>query len=467
MKTSVFLSILISFLFLQACPTTSRTANEKPSSSVAKNYEEYCVGCHGKSREDFLNRTWLWGESREEIFASIKYGNDDDGMPGYDTTFTDTEIYELVDFVLSAEAIKMSDIGRKKTSKKGITSEDLNFRLDTLATGLENPWGLEFLPNGDILISELSGVLYRLSGEKLTKIAGVPTVKYRNQGGLMDVKLHPNYAENGWLYFSYSKPKPEYDNESTTAVIRAKLSENQLVDVQEIFIAEPYATTSRHFGSRLEFDSEGFLYISVGDRGMRDDFPQSLTNHCGKIHRINDDGNIPSDNPFVKTKWAIPSIWSYGHRNPQGMALHPSTGDLWTHEHGPRGGDEINRIEKGLNYGWPIISYGINYSGTRFTDITEKEGMEQPVLYWVPSIAPCGMDFVRDEKYGTWQGDILAGSLRFEYLHRCVMEGNRVVREEKLLEGIGRVRVIKSAPDGFIYFGVEAPGAVYRIVPQL
>ncbi len=466
MKISVFLSIIISFLFLQSCPPITRTTNEKSTSSVSKNYEEYCAGCHGKNREHFVDRTWLWGESREEVFASIKYGNNDDGMPGYDTTFTDAEIYELVDFILSAEAIKMSDIGRKKTPNKGITSGDLNFRLDTLATGLDNPWGLEFLPNGDILISELSGVLYRLSADKLTKIKGVPAVRYRNQGGLSDLKLHPNYAENGWLYISFSKPNPANTSEATTAVVRAKLSGNQLTDIQEIFVAKPYVTTTRHYGARMEFDREGFLYISVGDRGMRDELPQSLDNHCGKVHRIYDDGRIPKDNPFVNNPEAIPSIWSYGHRNPQGMALHPSTGDLWTHEHGPRGGDEINLVEKGLNYGWPIISYGINYSGTRFTDITEKEGMEQPVLYWVPSIAPCGMDFVRDEKYGAWQGDILAGSLRFEYLHRCVMEGNRVVREEKLLEDIGRVRVIKSAPDGFIYVGVETPGAVYRIVPE-
>lgn len=466
MKTSVLLFMLGSFLLLQSCPP-SPVVNEGWTSSVSENYKEYCAGCHGENREQFVDRKWLWGESRDAVFASIKYGNDDDGMPAYDTTFTDTEIYELTNFILSVKAIKMSDIGRKKTPKKGITSEDLDFRLDTLVTGLDNPWGLEFLPNGDMLISELSGVLYRFSEGKLTKIKGVPAVRYRNQGGLSDLKLHPNYAENGWLYISFSKPHPSFEGEATTAVVRAKLSENQLTDIQEIFVAEPYASTTRHYGARMEFDREGFLYISVGDRGMRDELPQSLNSHGGKIHRIHDDGTIPSDNPFVDKRYSVKSIWSYGHRNPQGMALHPSTGDLWTHEHGPKGGDEINRIEKGLNYGWPIISYGVNYSGTRFTDITEKEGMEQPVLYWVPSIAPCGMDFVRSEKYGAWQGDMLSGSLRFEYLNRCVMEGNKVVREEKLLEDIGRVRVVKSAPDGYIYVGVEAPGAVYRIEPIL
>jgi len=413
MKTSILLSILFSFLLFQSCPP-SEVAHQGSMASVSKNYKEYCAGCHGENREQFVDRKWLWGESRDAIFASIKYGNNDDGMPAYDTTFTDAEIYELTDFILSAETAKMSDIGRKKASNKDITSEDLNFRLDTLVTGLDNPWGLEFLPDGAMLITELSGILYHFSEGKLTKIKGVPAVRYRNQGGLSDLKLHPNYAENGWLYISFSKPDPANENKATTAVIRAKLSENQLTDIQEIFVAKPYVTTTRHYGTRMEFDREGFLYISVGDRGMRDEFPQSLDNHCGKIHRIHDDGTIPPDNPFMNKTNAMQSIWSYGHRNPQGMALHPSTGDLWTHEHGPRGGDEINRIEKGANYGWPIISYGINYSGTRFTDITEKEGMKQPTLYWVPSIAPCGMDFVRSEKYGAWQGDILAGSLRFE-----------------------------------------------------
>ena len=464
MKTSVLLSILFSFLLLQSCPPVKRV-NEASTTSVSKNYEEYCAGCHGKNREQFVDRKWLWGESRDAVFASIKYGNDDDGMPAYDSTFTDAEIYELTDFILSAEAIKMSDIGRKKTSNKDITSEDLNFRLDTLVTGLDNPWGLEFLPDGAILITELSGLMYRFFDGKLIKIEGVPAVRYRNQGGLSDLKLHPNYAENAWLYISFSKPDPSDEGKATTAVVRAKLVENQLTDIEEIFVAKPYVSTTRHYGTRMEFDREGFLYISVGDRGMRDEFPQSLDNHCGKIHRIHDDGRIPSDNPFVNTQNAVTSIWSYGHRNPQGMALHPSTGELWTHEHGPRGGDEINLIEKGANYGWPVISYGINYSGTRFTDITEKDGMKQPVLYWVPSIAPCGMDFVRSEKYGAWQGDILSGSLRFEYLNRSVMEGSKVIREEKLLEDIGRVRVIKSAPDGYIYVGVESPGAVYRIMP--
>jgi len=459
MKVVLVLFTLCIGIFL-ACPSnTVKSGNF----DVAENYKEYCSGCHGANQEQFMDRTWLWGASKDSVFASIKYGNEVAGMPAYDTTFTDDEIYELANYILNAKAVAPKHSPRK--NQPIITSDDLTFQIDTLVTGMDNPWGLEFLPNGDILITEHEGILYRFSKEKLTEISGLPTVKQQGQGGLMDLKLHPNYAKNGWLYITYSKPNPDNNREATTAVVRAKLSENQLTEVEEIFVAKPYGKKPYHFGGRVEFDQEGYLYITVGDRGERDVNPQSLSNECGKVHRIYDDGRIPKDNPFVNVPDAVTSIWSYGHRNPQGMARHPQTGDVWTHEHGPKGGDEINLIEKGLNYGWPVISYGVNYSGTRFTKLKEKEGMEQPILYWVPSIAPCGMDFVHSDKYGAWQNDILVGSLKFKYVNRCVMEGNKVVREEKLLEDIGRVRVIKSAPDGYIYVGVEAPGAVYRIVP--
>ncbi len=216
----------------------------------------------------------------------------------------------------------------------------------------------------------------------------------------------------------------------------------------------------------MVFDREGFLYLSVGDRGRRDDNPQSLGNHCGKIHRILDDGTIPSDNPFTKNPNAEPSIYSYGHRNPQGLTTHPYTGQIWEHEHGPRGGDEVNIIEPGLNYGWPVISYGINYNGTKFTELTKKEGMEQPDLYWVPSIAPCGMSFVTGkDRYGAWDGNLLVGSLKFRYVNRCIVEDNKIIGEEELLKDIGRVRAIEMGPDGYIYIAIEAPGMVVRLVP--
>ncbi|CAM3902657.1 Glucose/Sorbosone dehydrogenase domain-containing protein [Pontibacter korlensis] len=288
----------------------------------------------------------------------------------------------------------------------------------------------------------------------------------QGQGGLLDVELHPNFEQNSIIYLSYSAFKEEGGKTlSTTAVMRAQLQGNQLTNQKVIFEALPYSTTRHHYGSRLEFDRNGNLYLSVGDRGNHDENPQSLQRHAGKVHRIKDDGSIPSDNPFVNKSGAVASTFSYGHRNIQGMVLHPQTGVLWTHEHGPRGGDEVNITEKANNYGWPAISYGINYNGTILTKLKEKEGMEQPLHYWDPSIAPSGMAFVTGNRYKGWEGDLMVGSLRFEYLARLKMEGNKITGEEKLLEDIGRVREVKMSPDGYLYVAVEEPGIIYRLVP--
>ena len=211
------------------------------------------------------------------------------------------------------------------------------------------------------------------------------------------------------------------------------------------------------------FDKDGYLFITIGDRARRDEHPQSLTNSCGKIHRLHDDGRIPNDNPFVDQPSAIPCIWSYGHRNPQGLIYNVSTDEIWETEHGPRGGDELNLIHKGLNYGWPIISYGLNYNGTTFTQITEKGGMEQPSLYWTPSIAPSGMALVTGSNYGAWEGNILAGSLRFNYVSRVAIEGGKVTGEERVLEGIGRVRAVEMGQDGYLYISVESPGRILKV----
>ncbi len=348
----------------------------------------------------------------------------------------------------------------------GNIKKDFEFRLDTLAMDLEIPWGMAFLPDGSMLVTSLRGKLFHLDpSRRLTEIQGVPEVVSRGQGGLLDVELHPQYASNGWLYLSYTKPGAS-SGETTTALTRGKIRDGRLVEQQEIFVARPYSNTRRHYGSRIEFDRDGYLFLSVGERGNRDENPQTLTNHLGKIHRLNDDGSIPDDNPFVGDPNAVASIWSYGHRNPQGLVLHPETGEMWSHEHGPRGGDEVNLIQKGHNYGWPVISYGINYSGTRFTDKTEAPGMDQPILYWDPSIAPCGMDFVTGDRYPDMKGNLLVGSLKFEYLKRCVLDGYEVVRQENLLEGIGRLRQVKMGPDGYIYIAVEGPDAIFRLLPK-
>lgn len=338
------------------------------------------------------------------------------------------------------------------------------FKLDAeLVIGdINTPWGIDWLPTGEMLVTERSGKLFKVVNGKKTEITGIPAVVADGQGGLLDVKVHPNYKTNGWIYLSYARDMG--DGLSTTAVSRGKLSGNTFVEAADVFKAEPASKTRHHYGSRIVFDKNGKMYVSVGDRGNRDENPQSLRNHCGKIHRMNDDGSTPSDNPYVGNMVAMQTIYSFGHRNPQGMALNPFTGAIWEHEHGPQGGDEINIPQPKKNYGWPVISYGINYDGTRFTDITEKEGMEQPLLYWVPSIAPSGMDFVSSARYGALKGDLLVGSLKFAYLKRVDLDGDKVVKEENYLEGIGRVRCVRQGPDGYIYLGVEGKGVLKLIM---
>jgi len=330
---------------------------------------------------------------------------------------------------------------------------------DVIVAGLNIPWGFTFLPDGSMLINEKAGELIHFKNGKKISITGLPEIYVRGQGGLMDIVLHPDYKETGWIYFSYASSDGDKNGGNTT-IARAKLKGKNLVDFEVLYKATPNTKRGQHFGSRLVFDKNGYLFFSIGDRGNRDVNPQDITRDCGKIYRISDDGSIPIDNPFVDTNKAKKAIYSYGHRNPQGMALHPTTKEIWTHEHGPKGGDEINIIKAGKNYGWPVISYGVNYSGSKFTEITEKEGMEQPLHYWDPSIAPSGMAFINSNKYGDWKGNLLIGSLKFQYLDMCIMKGNKVIKEERLLDGLGRVRSIEQGPDGFIYVGIENLGIV-------
>lgn len=337
-----------------------------------------------------------------------------------------------------------------------------DYSHELITSEITLPWGIDFLPDGLMLVTDKSGKLYKVVDGEASEIDGVPEVFFENQGGLMDITVHPDYEENGWIYMSYSKGgKTDSEGKalSTTAIVRAQLKGDKLVKLEEIFEAQPWQPKKGHYGSRIVFDKDGYMFFTVGERQNRDQNPQTLRNHLGKVHRTLADGSAPDDNPFRNSPIAMPTIYSYGHRNPQGLVISPD-GTIWETEHGPKGGDELNIVEPGKNYGWPVISYGINYSGTKFTDITEKEGMEQPVSYWVPSIAPCGMEWVSSDKYGDLQGDILVGSLSFQYVNRCVMENGKVVKEEKLLEDVGRVRAIEEAPDGTIYVGVENIGVV-------
>lgn len=339
-----------------------------------------------------------------------------------------------------------------------------DFSAELIVGDMQIPWGMAFLPDGSMLITEKAGNLIHFKDGKKTNIGNVPEVYVRGQGGLLDIELHPDYGNNGWLYISYASPEGD-DKGGHTAIMRAKLNGNVLIDNELLYKASPNTSKGQHFGSRLEFDNEGYLYFSIGERGERDVNPQDITRDGGKIYRLHDDGRIPSDNPFVDHEGAKKAIYSYGHRNPQGLIKHPETGEIWNHEHGPRGGDEINIIEKGKNYGWPVITYGINYSGTPITDKTEMPGMEQPIYYWIPSIAPSGMTYVTSDRYPEWKGNLLVGSLVFQYLERLELKDNKVVSREKLLADIGRVRNVRQGPDGYIYVAVEGKG-IYKLVPN-
>ena len=340
-----------------------------------------------------------------------------------------------------------------------------NHDYELVVSDLTIPWGFVFLPDESMLITEKEGKIIHFKDGKKTEVQGVPEVYNRGQGGLLDIALHPNYEENGWIYMTYASSEGEGEG-GHTALMRAKLDNNTLVSKELLYKATPNTTKGQHFGSRIVFDNDNYLYFTIGERGDRDVNPQDITRDGGKVYRLNDDGSVPSDNPFVNEANAKKAIYSYGHRNPQGMVLHPETGKIWVHEHGPKGGDEINIVKKGANYGWPVISYGVNYSGTKFTDITEKEGMEQPIHYWDPSIAPSGMAFVTSDNYPDWKGNLMVGSLKFSYMDKVVLEGEKVVKEERFLDGLGRVRTINQGPDGYIYVGIENLGIVKLLSKQ-
>lgn len=339
------------------------------------------------------------------------------------------------------------------------------YKLVKLYEKLQNPWGMVWLPDGRLLVTEKAGEILVFRNNKFTgeKLSGVPKVADNGQGGLLDITLHPDYKTNGWIYISYSKPVE--GNKSTTTVMRFKLNGNKLVSKEEIFEAKPYLEADYHFGSRIVFDDEKHLFVSAGERGTQPKV-QQLDNDHGKIHRLNEDGSVPKDNPFVDTPGAKPSIWSYGHRNPQGMVYDHETKRLWAVEHGPRGGDELNLIEPGKNYGWPKTSYGINYDGTVLTEFKEMEGVTNPVRYWVPSIGPCGMTIVTSDKYKPWKGNLLVGALAFRHIARVQLDGTKYTGEEKLIDGMARVREVAEGPDGFIYAITEGPGLLVRLEPE-
>ena len=360
-----------------------------------------------------------------------------------------------------------------------------SIRVVPFVTGLVDPWSVAFLPNGDMLVTERGGQLRLVRNARLLPepLSGVPAVRAQGQGGLQEVALHPNFAQNRFVYLSYAKPGSDA-SQGTTALARGRFENDRLVDVREIFEAAAWADTPGHFGARIAFDRDGFLFMSVGDRmaglsaqGMDPNTlathpSQLLTNHQGTIVRLRDDGSVPNDNPFVGRQNALPEIWSYGHRNPQGLAIHPQTNALWSTEHGPQGGDELNVIRRGANYGWPVIGYGVNYVvGTEIHKNRYQEGMEQPTAFWVPSIGISGLMFYQGDQFPNWKGNAFVGGMSgaHQQLVRISLNGTTVLNRESLLVGEYRIRDVREGPDGFVYLATDniygQPSSIVRLEP--
>lgn len=400
---------------------------------------------------------------------NIKSGFPHLGMPAYQDVLSDPQINQILDYLKEAEA----DYGAIKPDRlTPLQTLDYNINVEVFADGLEVPWSIDFLDNNRTLITERPGRLRLVNGSKLHEapIENTPTVLNEGQGGLLDVAVDPGFAKNGWVYLAYSHV-PEEDKESDrspamTRIVRGHIKNHVWTDEQVIYEApyDTYRTTRHHYGCRIVFDKNGYLYFGIGDRGAQDQ-AQDLSRPNGKIHRVGRNGTIPKDNPFVNKKDALPTIYCYGNRNPQGLAVHPVTGDIWETEHGPLGGDEVNLIRAGVNYGWPEITYGRNYNGTIISDLEEKSGMAQPILYWKPSIAVCGMDFYRGDLFKLWKNHLLVTALKYEELRLLDIKDSRVLHDEVILKNAGRVRDVACGPDGAIYIVLNNPGSVLRMTP--
>ncbi len=453
-------------------------AQQNPPSQgreITKVYADYCAGCHGAdlsggSAPSLINITWRHGSDDNSIARSIREGHSSLNMPAIVPALNDAEIRALVIYIHEKSAAFERARTKYNAPTPGaiVQSEKESFKLEpVLETGLAEPWAIAFLPDGRLLVTERPGRLRIIEKGRLLPepVSGIPAV-YGGEGGLLDVAIHPQYSRRGndWIYLSYGDKSS--DGMGLSAVVRGRLRDGAFVDQQQIFKADPscYRPGGQRFGSRLLFDDQGHLFFSIGDRAHPGD-EQDLSRPNGKVHRVNDDGSIPKDNPFVHQPGAMPSIWTYGHRNPQGLVFSPVTGELWESEHGPRGGDELNILHPGHNYGWPVITYGMNYDGTPITAHTAQAGMDQPITYWVPSIAASPITFYTGDRFPQWKNNLFVGSLAAQELRRLVIDGHTVTEQEILFKGIGRVRDVVNAPDGSLYIILNQPDRIERLVP--
>ncbi len=438
-------------------------------------YQQNCAQCHGADLKggnatSLVDKIWQFGDGNGYITRNIKFGIPHLGMPSYEEALSDKEISSIVEYIRNAE----KDAGTVKPEiPQMLETLDYDLNVETFAEGLEIPWAIDFTDATTALITERPGRLRIVKRGVLQPepVRNIPEVLHEGQGGLMDVAVDPDYNQNGWIYLSYSHVLNDVTSgdrpPAMTRIVRGKIENNTWINQEVLFEAphDMYRTTRHHYGSRIVFDPEGYLYFSIGERGTGE-HAQDFTRPNGKVHRIHKDGSVPEDNPFFTEKNSIKSLYSLGNRNIQGMAVHPVTGQLWATEHGPMGGDELNLIKAGKNYGWPEITYGLNYNGTIITEETHREGLEQPILYWKPSIAVCGLDFYTGELFQKWKNKLMVGALKYEEVRLLDIEDERVMHQEIILKNAGRVRDVSTGPDGGIYVVLNQPDKVIRLTPK-
>ncbi len=435
-------------------------------------YRQYCATCHGLdarggNASTLFDDQWEFGNRPEQIRAHIVDGITDMGMPAFGPTLTAAQIDALMAYLTAMQGQAAPPPVRRHQEAR-----TLDYRLKIAhwipaEAGLRTPWAIDFIDADTALVTEKPGRLRLVVKGRLhpDPIRGIPQVLHARQGGLLDVAVDPAYADNGWIYLGYSHeagfsiPSP-----AMTRIVRGRIRHHAWTDEEVIFEAarRTYTSSRHHYGTRIVFDAQGFLYFSIGDRGQQEQ-AQDLSQPNGKIHRLHRDGRIPADNPFAGRPDALPSIFSFGHRNPQGLAIHPQNGTLWALEHGPRGGDELNRIRSGANYGWPVITYGINYNGTVITNRRQKEGLEQPIYYWRPSTAVCGLNFYTGDMFPFWRQGLLVANLRYRDVRLLSLADERVIHEEVILKDYGRVREAVGGPDGAVYVVVNKPDEILRL----
>ena len=449
----------------------------RPKGKANDAYATLCATCHGKNLEgaqaqSMLDDVWIAGGDDESLAKSIRNGFPEKGMPPWSAAIPEKEIRAMVIYINEQRAaFKRGQMQFIKPADSVTAKSQLHdYQVNTWVGGLKEPWGLAFLSPTQAIVTEKRGHAYLIDKDKIAArpIIGIPLVDTGGQAGLYDVVPHPDFAKNGWVYFAFSDPQKNSAGEavSMTRIVRGKISKDgAFTDQETVYQARPEHYTKAggvHFGGRIAFDKAGYLYFAIGERGGKM-VAQDLALPIGKIHRIHDDGRIPADNPFVNDAKAVRSIWSSGHRNPQGLAVSPVTDQIFDAEHGPRGGDELNLVEKGKNYGWPVITYGMEYDGSTASEMTAKPGMEQPLTYWTPSLAVCGINFYTGDRFPKWKNQLFLASLAAQELRRIEVKDGKVVAQEIIFKDLGRIRHVIGGPDGALY--ALLPERIAKITP--